>query len=168
MKIANLYHIDNKGKELPLEEREEYRQKIVAPFVDEFFTWVRENIDKVPSKSETGKGFNYALNQEKYLRVFLTNPIIPMDNNAAEQSIRPFCIGKKNWLFMDTVKGAETSAIIYSIVETAKANNLRLYDYLKYLLEELPNYVNGSKNEIPSKLLPWSKDLPIELRESIT
>ena len=168
LKIANLYHIDNKGKDLPLEERKEYRQKIVAPFVDEFFSWVRENIDKVPSKSETGKGFSYALNQEKYLRVFLTNPIIPMDNNAAERAIRPFCIGKKNWLFMDTLKGAEASAIIYSIVETAKANNLRLYDYLRYILEELPNYVDGAKNEIPSNLLPWSEDLPIELRKSIS
>ena len=167
LKIANLYHIDNKGKELPLEDRKEYRQKIVAPFVDEFFAWVRDNIDKAPSKSSTGEGFKYALNQEKYLRVFLTNPIIPMDNNAAERAIRPFCIGKKNWIFMDTLKGAEASAIIYSIVETAKANNLRLYDYLKYILEELPNYV-GAKSEIPSNLLPWSEDLPLKLRKSIT
>lgn len=91
-----------------------------------------------------------------------------MDNNAAERAIRPFCIGKKNWIFMDTLKGAETSAIIYSIVETAKANNLRIYDYLKYLLEELPNYVNQSKSEVPSKLLPWAEDLPIELRKSIS
>jgi hypothetical protein len=89
-----------------------------------------------------------------------------MDNNAAERAIRPFCIGKKNWIFMDTLKGAEASAIIYSIVETAKANNLRLYDYLKYILEELPNYV-GAKSEIPPKLLPWSEDLPAELRKSI-
>lgn len=168
LKIANLYHIDNKGKELPLEKRKEYRQKIVAPFVDEFFSWVRGNIDKVPPKSSTGEGFKYALNQEKYLRVFLTNPIIPMDNNAAERAIRPFCIGKKNWLFMDTLKGAEASAIIYSIIETAKANNLRTYHYLKYLLEELPDYVGNSKNEIPSKLLPWSEDLPAELRKSIS
>lgn len=168
LKISNLYHIDNKGKELSLEERAEYRKNIVAPLVDEFFTWVKENIDKVPAKSETGRGFSYAINQEKYLRVFLTNPIIPMDNNAAERAIRPFCIGKKNWMFMDTVKGAEASAIIYSIVETAKANNLRTYSYLKYLLEELPNYVNGSNNEIPSKLLPWSEELPTELRKPIS
>lgn len=91
-----------------------------------------------------------------------------MDNNAAERAIRPFCIGKKNWIFMDTLKGAEASAIIYSIVETAKANNLKLYDYLKYILEELPNYVGGSRNEIPDKLLPWSENLPIELRKSIS
>ena len=90
-----------------------------------------------------------------------------MDNNAAERAIRPFCIGKKNWIFMDTLKGVKASAIIYSIIETAKANNLRLYDYLKYILEDLPNYVNGSKSEIPSNLLPWSEDLPIELRKSI-
>ena len=101
------------------------------------------------------------------IRLFLSNPIIPMDNNAVERAIRPFCIGKKNWLFMDTLKGVETSAIIYSIVETAKANNLRLYDYLKYILEKLPNYVDGSKSEIPPKLLPWSEELPTELRKSI-
>lgn len=150
LKISNLYHIDNKGKDLSNEERAEYRQNVVKPFVDEFFAWVRDNIKKVPEKSETGKGFSYALNQEKYLRVFLTTPIIPMDNNAAERTIRPFCIGKKNWVFMDTLKGAEARAIIYSIVETAKANNLRLYDYLKYLLEELPNYVSSLQSEIPS------------------
>lgn len=165
LKISNLYHIDNKGKDLTNEERAEYRQNIVKPFVDEFFAWVRDNIKKVPEKSETGTAFKYALNQEKYLRVFLTNPIIPMDNNAAERAIRPFCIGKKNWIFMDTLKGAEASAIIYSIVETAKANNLRLYDYLKYILEELPNYV-GAKSEIPPKLLPWAEDLPVELKKT--
>ena len=76
----------------------------------------------------------YSLNQEKYFRRFLDDGEIPIDNNAAEQSIRSFCIGKKNWVMCDTINGAKSSAIIYSLVETAKANKLRLYEYFNYLL----------------------------------
>ena len=79
----------------------------------------------VPSKSETGKGFTYCLNQEKYLKVFLTDGEVPADNNAAEAAIRGFCIGKQNWHLIDTIDGVKASAIIYSIAEIAKANNLK-------------------------------------------
>ena len=72
----------------------------------------RENLLKVPQKSKTWEGFNYSLNQEKYLKVFLDDGEVPMDNNAAEQSIRGFCIGKKNWVMIDTVAGAKSSAIV--------------------------------------------------------
>ena len=79
---------------------------------------------------------------------------MPLDNNAAERAIRPFCIGKKNWVMIDTPAGAESSAVIYSIVETAKANNLNIYEYMKYLLEELPE-----------RLMPWSAELPDKVRK---
>lgn len=166
IKISNLYHMDNKGKDMTTEERTKYRQEIIKPLVDEFFEWAKAILPKVPTNSETGKGLQYAINQEPYLRTFLTNPIIPLDNNAAERSIRPFCLGKKNWVMIDTIQGAHASAIIYSIVETAKANDLKIYDYLKYLLEELPKYVTTTKSETPSKLFPWSTDFPQELRKA--
>lgn len=106
---------------MTFEERLEHRQLTVKPLVDAYFTWVKENLTKVPSKGKTHNGFSYSINQEKYLRVFLEDGSVPMDNNAAEQSIRGFCIGKKNWVMIDTIAGTESSAIIYSLAETAKA-----------------------------------------------
>ena len=77
------------------------------------FAWVKQNLHCVPAKSKTANGLTYSLNQEKYLRTFLEDGAVPMDNNAAEQSIRPFCVGKKNWVMIDTVAGAEANAMIY-------------------------------------------------------
>ena len=114
-------------------------------------------------KSGTGEGFTYVINQEKYLRTFLDYPEIPMTNNAAEQAIRSFTVGRKNWVMIDTISGADSSAILYSIVETAKANKLKIYNYINYLLEEMPKYVNKINPEISESLLPWSKDFPKEL-----
>ena len=80
---------------------------------------------------------NYALNQEQYLRAFLKNGEVEISNNFAENAIRPFVIGRKNWLFSDTVKGAKSSAIIYSLIETAKANNIEPYTYLNLILTNM-------------------------------
>ena len=142
--IQAIYREEKQLKELPAQERQNRRQLSVRPLVEAYFTWVRENLPKVPPKSKTWEGFNYSLNQEKYLKVFLDDGEVPMDNNAAEQSIRGFCIGKKNWVIIDTVAGAKSSAIIYSIAETAKANNLKPYDYFEYLLTELPKHLDDT------------------------
>ncbi len=112
--------------------------------------------------------FNYAINQEKYLRVFLSDGDVPIDNNASERAIRGFCIGKKNWQMIDTIKGAESSAILYSIAETAKANNLKPFDYFQYLLEEIPKHLDDTNREFLEKLLPWSPDLPQNIRKPET
>lgn len=90
---------------------------------------------------------------------------VPIDNNAAEQSIRSFCIGKKNWVMIDTIAGAESSAIIYSIAETAKANNLKPYDYFEYLLSEIPNHMDDKDLSFLEDLLPWSEKLPDHCRK---
>ena len=87
-----------------------------------------------------------------------------MDNNAAERAIRPFCIGKKNWVMCDTVNGAKDSAIVYSLTETAKANGLKPYDYLKHLLTEIPKNIEKTDLNFLDELLPWSNDLPEECR----
>lgn len=165
--IASIYHIDNQFKELEPKERLKKRQKMVKPLVDVFFQWVKDNQDKVPEKSETGKGITYCLNQEKYLRKFLENPIIPLDNNPAERSIRPFVIGKHNFHVIDTLHGAEASAICYSLVETAKANHLKLYSYIKYLLEEIPQHLDDKDTDFINDLLPWSDKLPENLRHTV-
>ena len=96
--IQAIYREEKQLKELPAQERRNRRQLSVRPLVEAYFAWVRENLPKVPQKSKTWEGFNYSLNQEKYLKVFLEDGEVPMDNNAAEQSIRGFCIGKKNWI----------------------------------------------------------------------
>ena len=163
--IQAIYREEKQLKDLPAEERKNRRQLSVKPLVEAYFTWVRENLPKVPQKSKTWEGFNYSLNQEKYLKVFLDDGEVPMDNNAAEQSIRGFCIGKKNWVMIDTIAGAKSSAIIYSIAETAKANNLKPYDYFEYLLTEIPKHLDDTDRSFLDDLLPWSPSLPANCRK---
>ena len=163
--IQAIYREEKLLKDLPTGERKTRRQLSVRPLVEAYFTWAKENILKVPQKSKTWEGFNYSINQEKYLKVFLDNGEVPMDNNAAEQSIRGFCIGKKNWVMVDTVAGAKSSAIIYSIAETAKANNLKPYDYFEYLLTEIPKHLDDTDRGFLDDLLPWSPNLPANCRK---
>ncbi len=163
--IQAIYREEKQLKDLPAGERKDRRQLSVKPMVEAYFTWVRENLPKVPPKSKTWEGFHYSLNQEKYLKVFLDDGEVPMDNNAAEQSIRGFCIGKKNWVMIDTIAGAKASAIIYSIAETAKANNLKPYDYFEYLLTEIPKHLDDTDRSFLDDLLPWSPSLPANCRK---
>lgn len=111
----------------------------------------------VPAGSNTYKALQYSLNQETYLRVFLDNSDVPMDNNTAERAIRPFTVSRKNWSNVDSIRGAEASAIMYSLVETAKANGLRGYDYLEYVLTELAAHQDDTDRAFLADLLPWSK-----------
>lgn len=90
-----------------------------------------------------------------------------MDNNAAERSIRGFCIGKHNWHVIDTIDGAKSSAILYSISETEKANNLKPYNYFEHLLTEIPKHMEETSLEFLDDLLPWSAKLPAECKKQI-
>ena len=169
-RIALIYKLEEALKDLTPEERLQERQISIKPLVEEYFTWVKQQLgeNSVPPKSKTAEGLRYSVNQEEYLKVFLNDGEIPIDNSASERAIRTFCIGKKNWLFHDSVKGAEASAIIYSISETAKLNNLRPYFYFRHLLTELPKYCDNEGNIDPAKLddlLPWSEELPDECRK---
>ena len=161
--IQAIYREEGKLKELSSEERLKQRQVVVQPLVDAFFAYLKKL--NVSSKDKFGEAVSYALNQERYLRVFLTDGDVPMDNNASERAIRGFCIGKKNWQMIDTINGAKTSAIIYSIVETAKANNLKPYDYMQYLLEEIPKHMDDADRSFIKNLLPWSENLPAGIRK---
>ena len=139
------------------------RQKKIKPLVDKYFEWIRQNQGIIDPGSQTGKAFTYSLNQEKYLRTFLEDPNLSMDNNTAERAIRPFTLGRKNWVMIDTLKGADASAVLYSIAETSRANGLKSYDYFRYLLTELPKYIHDLETDIPEHLYPWSEDFPKEL-----
>lgn len=163
--IQAVYREEKQLKELAAEERKERRQLSVRPLVEAYFTWLKENISRIPQKSKTWEGFQYCLNQERYLKVFLEDGEVPMHNNAAEQSIRGFCIGKKNWVMIDTIAGARSSAIIYSIAETAKANSLKPYDYFEHLLTEIPKHLDDKDLSFCEDLLPWSKALPEKCRK---
>ena len=134
-----------------------------------FFTYLRQNEDSVKNggSAKLKEAFIYALNQEKYLRVFLTDGGVPMDNNASERAIRGFCIGKKNWQVIDTINGAESSAIIYSIVETAKANRLKPYEDIVHLLTKIPKHMDDKNHEFLKALLPWSPELPAHIRKPV-
>ena len=167
-KIQKIFHEDGKLENVSSEERLKVREKDITALVDDFFDWVRNHSVYIDSASQTGKAFTYALNQEQYLRTFLNDPEVPMHNNAAEQSIRPFTVGRKNWVMIDTINGAEASAVMYSIAETAKANQLRPYEYFTYLLTELPKYIHDFNQEIPEDLYPWSEKFPKELFKNNT
>lgn len=165
--IAGIYRADETLSELDPEERLKQRQIIVKPLVEAYFAWVREQLSSDGSllKGKTMEGLNYSLNQEKHLKVFLQDGNVPIDNSAAERAIRPFCIGKKNWVLINSEKGAEASAIMYSIAESAKLNNLKPYMYFKHLLSVLPEHIDKDGNIDPSvldTLMPWSKTLPEE------
>ena len=161
--IQAIYREEGKLNDLSSDERLKQRQAVIKPLVDAFFAYLKTiNVSK---KDKFGDAVGYALNQEKYLRVFLTDGDVPIDNNASERAIRGFCIGKKNWRMIDTINGAKSSAIIYSIVETAKANNLKPYDYVQYLLEEIPKHMNDKDCSFLEDLLPWSEKLPAGIRK---
>ena len=162
--IQAIYREEGKLNDLSSDERLKQRQAVIKPLVDAFFAYLKTiNVSK---KDKFGDAVGYARNQEKYLRVFLTDGDVPIDNNASERAIRGFCIGKKNWQMIDTIHGAKTSAIIYSIVETAKANNLKPFDYVQHLLEEIPKHMNDKDCSFLEDLLPWSEKLPVGIRKA--
>ena len=158
-RISELFHLDNQWDDLSKKERKKRRQLVLKPKVDDFFAWAKTEIQKLPVQSTTRNGLQYCINQEQFLRVFLSNGDVPMDNNLAEQAIRPFTIGRKNWVCANSIHGASASAILYSIVETAKANDLKVYDYLEFLLAELPKHVEDTGREFLKDLLPWSETI---------
>ena len=167
VRIGAIYNLEGALKELTAEERLKERQASIKPLVEEYFAWVREicSDQTVLPKGETAKGLNYSLNQEGYLKIFLTDGEVPIDDSASERALRNFTVGRKNWVTTNTVRGAQASAVIYSITETARANNLNVYYYIRYLLTELMKQKdkNGNIDEtMLESIMPWSKELPAE------
>lgn len=167
-RIGEFFKMDKQWKNLSYEEHLEKRQKELKPKVLDYFEWIKSKQNKVSLKTETGKGISYSINQEKYLLAFLENPNVPLDNSEAERKIRNFVIGRKNFVLVDTIKGAESSAIMYSIAETVKANNLKCREYFEYVLTELPKHMDDNSKNMGfiDDLLPWSDKLPDELKKT--
>lgn len=154
-----LYRIEKIIKDLPLDERNKKRTKLSVPIFEEFQKWVKDQTLKSLPKSAYGKAITYANNQLPKVKNYLLDPRLDIDNNSAERSIKPFVIGRKNWLFSNTAKGAKASSLIYSIVETAKVNNLRVHAYLQFLFSELKD-MDEITSQALDALLPWAADLP--------
>ena len=162
-KIALIYNKDEKLKGYSPEERRKRRQTLVKPKVEELFEWAKSRADDAATEL-TREGFRYLLNHEKELKVFLDNGLVPIDNSATERAIRPFTVGRKNWMMIATESGARISAMLYSIVETCKANNIKIFEYFCHLLAELPKHDNEPDTAYLDSLLPWSPDLPDNCR----
>ena len=164
--IQAIYAEEGKLKNLSSEERLKQREVVIKPLVDALFLYLKQNEPRIQAKGKMREAFNYALNQEKYLKVFLTDGDVPMDNNASERAIRGFTVGRKNWQMIDTINGANASAVIYSIAETAKANNLKPYEYFEHLLSEIPKHMDDHDLKFMEDLLPWSPALPDRIRKN--
>jgi transposase len=155
-----LFSIERELKELDPQERYEKRLEKSKPVLEAFLSWLKIQETKALPKSALGKAITYCLNQWDKLVVFLEDGRLEIDNNRSERSIKSVVIGRKAWLFANTPQGARASAIIYSIVETALANGLNPYYYLRYLFEQLPNTELTDTNAL-DQLLPWSATLPV-------
>jgi transposase len=159
-----LYRIERDLKELSHAERYEKRLERSKPVLDAFLSWLKIQQQQALPKSALGQAVTYCLNQWDKLVAYLEDGRLEIDNNRSERSIKPFVIGRKNFLFSNTPRGARASAIIYSIVETAKENGLNPYCYLRFLFGRLPNIDLTDKNAL-DKVLPWSTTLPIVCRD---
>jgi hypothetical protein len=158
-----LFAIERDLKDRTPEERAANREALSKPVLDAFRLWLDDMADKVLPKSAIGTAINYCRNQWPKLTAFLSDGRLELDNNRSERSIKPFVIGRKNWLFANTPRGARSSAVIFSIVETAKENGLNPYVYLTYLFEQLPN-INCKDPLALDQLLPWSAPVMTKCR----
>lgn len=168
--ITEITHLDNGFDDLSSEDRLRQRQKVLVPKVDAYFEWAKLKYSQVTHNSTVGRALAYSINQESYLRVFLTDGDVPMDNNYAEQAIRPFTIGRKNFVLIESSNGAMASAMLYSLTETAKANHLNPYKYFELPLSEIPCHMDGKDLSFIDELLPWSplaqKECPSKYKRS--
>ena len=168
--ITEMMHIDNGFDDLSNTDRKKQRQHVLKDKVDAYFEWVKLKCSQVTHNSVIGKALKYSINQEEYLRTFLTDGRIPMDNNYAEQAIRPFTIARKNFVLIESDNGAKASAILFSLAETAKANNLNTYEYFELLLTEIPQHQDDKNLSFLDNLLPWSpyvqKTYPSRIKKS--
>lgn len=149
--IGKLYGIERGIQDKLPQEKQKIRQEKSKPIIEKLYNWAIENKEKVPRSLKLGAAISYLLNQFHKLTTYLEDGQINIDNNRAERAVKPFVIGRKNWLFSNTPCGANASATLYSIVETAKANGLMVEQYLATCLDEL-----AKKPESIDHLLPWN------------
>jgi len=154
--FTRLYAIEKQIKDLSTEQRYLIRQEKSKPLMLELKQWCEANVAKTAKEAAIGKAIRYTINQWDCLAQYLEDGHLQIDNNAAERRIKPFVIGRKNWLFNQTPRGATASALLYSLVQTAVANNLEPFAYIKYLLIELPKLGRHYEPEALDQFLPWA------------
>lgn len=159
-RIGMLYKIEELIRDKSPEEKYSERQKQAKPLLDAFFEWLHSLEEAVDRSSRIGEAILYTLNQEEYLRRYLEDGHLSIDNTAAERAIKNFAVGRRNWLFSKSIKGAEASATVYSITESAILNGIKPYDYLSYILERMKDLGPFPAKEDLLQLLPWSDFLP--------
>ncbi|MCB5228420.1 IS66 family transposase [Alishewanella sp. 16-MA] len=150
--IQKLYALESKLKTAPPDKKYDARQALAKPLLEQFKSWLDKSSESVTKESLLGVAITYSLNQWPKLIRYLDDGRLNIDNNRAERAVKPFVIGRKAWLFANTETGAEASAAMYSLVETAKINGLEPYDYLCRLLTELPK---ANTHEQLQELLPY-------------
>ena len=155
-------HIDNTFDNLSVTNCKKQRQLVLLEKVDAYFAWTKQKYSQVTHNSTIGSTLAYSINQEGYLRVFLSDGHIPMDNNYAEQAIRPFTIGCKNFVMIESSNGAKASAILYNLVETTKANMINTFEYFNLLLTEISQHIDDKNLRFIATLLPWSSKIQEE------
>ena len=136
--IQKVCRVEKQSRTLTPEARHDHRQRHARPILDELRNWLDEVLPQVPPMSATGKTLNYLHNEWHKLIRYLDDGRLEIDNNGAENAIRPFVVGRTNWLFIASAKGVKASANLYSLIESAKANGLEPYAYLRHLFTELP------------------------------
>lgn len=155
--LAQIFDLEKSFRGLSTDERKACRNEKVRPLLDEYFQVIHTLDPENPEYSDKmKKGIHYALNHETELRRFLDDGQIPCDNGACERHIRPFSVARKVWLFCNTLCGAKATAILYTLVETAKANNSDPYYYLKYLLDSMPAHMDDHDRSFLADMMPWS------------
>ena len=147
-----LFAVEEKIRSLPLHEKTTERQRLAQPILDEFYSWVMRL--RAAHKSLLGKATHYAREQWPWLVNYMLDGRLEISNNLAERSIKPFVMGRKNFLFANTPKGAKTSVVIYSLIETAKENGLDPYRYLTWVLKTA-SCIEDRNGDAMEVLLPW-------------
>ncbi|HEX3028172.1 MAG TPA: IS66 family transposase [Clostridia bacterium] len=156
-----LFKLERKWKELPPEDRKKNRLIYSIPILEAFFAWAEKTNTY---QDDLKKALNYTLNHKKYFMNFLLDGRIPLSNNLSEIAVKPVALTRKNSLFSDSVQGAEASAIIFSIINTAAANNLDSYKYLEYIFRQLPNLNFTPADPVLDEYLPWSEKVQLECK----
>ena len=157
--INELFAIDKSLADLTPEERQESRLRLEQSKLEAFFAWLETESGKAAPKSALGKAIQYVLGSKDGLTAYLKDGHSALSNNICERAIRNFTIGRKNWLFSDSPKGADASAAAYSIIETCKANGLDPFKYLTFLFETMPNLDFKRHPERIDECLPWNADV---------
>ena len=156
--IQTLFRLEREFAQLEPDARRGARQKRSKPVIEQLRNWLTQSLPTVAPQSLVGKALGYLDSQWSKLVTFLDDGNVPLTNNACENKIRPFVIGRKNWMFSDSVKGARASAAIYAVIETAKANDVEPYLYLRWLFDQLPRIDKANVDDLRA-LLPYQCDL---------